>query len=186
MLSTRLLEKPCICGKLFMQQRPMQAVCSPMCAKKKVRADKKSEREETKRRKEAVKSRAQWAREAQAAFNAWIRARDAGMACISCGRHHNGQYHAGHFLSVGAHPELRFEPLNVHLQCAPCNTHLSGNAVLFRKGLIAKHGMAVVEWLEGPHEPKKYTIDDLKQIKEKYTLMLRQLKQSEGGNHDRT
>lgn len=143
---------------------------------KKAKMAGKSDRVETKRRKEAVKSRSEWAREAQAAFNAWIRKRDAGHPCISCQRHHEGQYHAGHYLSVGARPELRFEPLNVHLQCAPCNTHLSGNAVLFRKGLIAKHGLEVVEWLEGPHPAKKYTVEDLKQIKDTYRKKLAELR----------
>jgi hypothetical protein len=33
-----------------------------------------------------------------------------------------------------------------------------------------------VEWLEGPHEPKKYTIEDLKSIKETYRQKLKALK----------
>lgn len=176
-LSTELREKVCkTCLSKFMPVRPMQSVCSPICASRKVKADRKTEHETLKKRKESVKRRADWAREAQAAFNAWIRARDAGNPCISCQRYHEGQHHAGHYLSVGARPELRFEPLNVHLQCAPCNNYLSGNAVLFRKGLIAKHGIEVVEWLEGHHEQKKYTIIELKEIKRIYTIKLKELK----------
>jgi len=95
----------------------------------------------TKQKLAKLKTKAQWAKEAQAAFNRFIRLRDADQPCISCGRHHSGQYHAGHFLSVGARPELRFNEFNVNKQCAPCNTHLSGNAVLFRQGLIAKFGL---------------------------------------------
>ncbi|MFK5282538.1 hypothetical protein ACI3PL_23545 [Lacticaseibacillus paracasei] len=32
-----------------------------------------------------------------------------------------------------------------------------------------------VEWLEGPHEPKHYSADDLKEIKAKYTALAREL-----------
>lgn len=147
----------------------MQVVCSPKCAveyaakTRKVAADK-----EHKARKVAAKTRAEWMREAQAAFNAYIRKRDEDQPCISCGRHHTGQYHAGHYLSVGARPELRFCEDNVHKQCQPCNTHLSGNLVLYRAALIRKVGQDRVDWLEGPHEARHYSVDDLKAIISEY------------------
>ena len=134
------------------------------------------DKRDTKAKLEKLKSKAQWAKEAQAAFNAFIRERDADQPCISCGRFHDGQYHAGHYMSVGARPELRFEESNVHKQCAPCNTHLSGNAVLYRKGLIAKLNIGVVEWLEGPHDLRKDTIESLKRIKKHYIEKTKQLK----------
>ena len=95
-------------------------------------------RKEDRAKREKLKSRAQWLKEAQQAFNAWIRLRDADKPCISCGRHHEGQWYAGHYLSTGARPELRFEPLNVHKQCSACNTHLSGNLVLYRAELVRR------------------------------------------------
>ena len=131
----------------------------------------------TRAKQESLKSKAQWAKDAQQAFNAFIRERDADQPCISCGRWHNGQYHAGHYLSVGARPELRFELFNVHKQCAPCNTHLSGNAVLYRRALVEKLGLELVEWLEGPHEPRRDTVDDLKAIKAHYTTLTKQLRE---------
>lgn len=101
--------------------------------------------------------------------------RDADKPCISCGRHHTGQYHAGHYMSRGARPELAYEPLNCHKQCSPCNTHLSGNLALYRQSLVREIGLQQVEWLEGPHDPKHYTVDDLKAIKAKYTALAREL-----------
>lgn len=144
---------------------------------KAARAAAKVERAETRRRKEAVKSKPELAKEAQQEFNAWVRARDEGLPCISCGRHHQGQWHAGHYLSVGARPELRFVELNVHRQCAPCNTHLSGNAILYRKGLIERIGSGGVEWLEGPHELPKWTHDELRAIRDTYRAKLRGINQ---------
>ena len=89
---------------------------------------------------------------------------------------HEGQWHAGHYLSRGAHPELALEPLNIWRQCAPCNTHLSGNQIEFRKGLIARQGVALVEWLEGPHEPKHYAIEDYNAIKAAFVAKLKELR----------
>lgn len=140
----------------------------------KKRKELKAKREHAKR-KESLKSRAEWLKEAQAEFNKFIRLRDADLPCISCGRFHQGQYHAGHYLSVGSHPELRFEELNTWRQCMPCNAHLSGNIVNYRKALIEKIGLDKVEWLEGKHEPVKLTIDDIKQIKYKYRNKCKEL-----------
>ena len=165
-----------VCERVFVPDRMGQLVCRPACAMARVRNAKKAERESVRARKEAIKSKADWAREAQTAFNAWIRARDEGLPCISCGRHHQGQWHAGHYLSTGARPELRYTESNVHRQCAPCNTHLSGNAVLYRIGLINRIGSDAVEWLEGPHELPKWTAADYRAIRDTYRQKLKEMK----------
>ncbi|MFP2768061.1 recombination protein NinG [Oceanisphaera sp. KMM 10153] len=132
-------------------------------------------------RKMDVKPIGYWMKRAQAAFNAYIRERDAVEPCISCGRHHDGQYHAGHFRTTGAAPELRFEEANCHKQCAPCNNHLSGNLVAYRVSLIDKIGLAWVEWLEGPQEPKRYRKEDYQAIEAEYKNKLKLLQQHQGG-----
>ena len=170
-----------VCKADYVPQKMGQHVCSPECAlslavSQRGKAEKVARVKERRADKEKLKTRSDWMREAQAAFNLFIRLRDADEPCISCGRHHTGQYHAGHFLSVGARPELRFEERNVHKQCSACNNHLAGNIVLYRKALFSKIEAGGVDWLEGPHEPKKYTIDDLKQIKVTYTAKVKELK----------
>lgn len=157
----------------------MQRVCGIDCAKAeavRVREKEKAERKEDKARRERIKPRADWMKEAQQAFNTYIRLRDQHLPCVSCGRDHQGQWHAGHYLSTGARPELRFEPLNVHKQCQPCNTHLHGNLVMYRWNLLDRIGIDNVIWLEGPHEAKKYTVDELKAIKAEYTRKAKELK----------
>ena len=173
-----------VCRQPFEPRLPMQVVCGIDCARSlaisvRGKAEKQAatkQRKADRDRKEKIKTRSELAREAQQAFNTWIRLRDAGRPCISCGRHHQGQMHAGHYLSVGARPELRYEPLNVWLQCAPCNTYLSGNAVLFRQALVREIGQDKVDWLEGPHQAKKYTADELRAIKTEYAAKARELK----------
>lgn len=157
------------CKKEFEPTRPLQSVCSPECAllvaMKKTQQEMlrkaSAERQDVLKRRKAMRSMSELRQRAQKAFNAYIRERDLGEACISCGRHHEGQYHAGHYLTTAAHPELRYDPRNCHRQCAPCNNHMSGNLVEYRKGLILRYGAELVEWLEGPHEPKHYSRADL-------------------------
>lgn len=177
-------EKACkVCRTKFAPQRPMATCCSPFCAlslakSNRAKAEKVAqvkERREDKAKLEKLKSKSQRTKETQTAFNAWIRERDHDRPCISCGRHHSGQYHAGHYLSVGTRPEIRFEPLNVWKQCAPCNTHLSGNAVLFRQALVREIGVEKVEWLEGPHPLPKYTNDELDAMKADFAARTRAL-----------
>ena len=165
----RLKPKKCpICGDKFEPFRQLQKVCGHSCAielAQKSRA--KKERKELKEAKERIKSRGDYAREAQVSFNGFIRARDDGKPCISCGSF-TGKKNAGHYRSVGSCPGLRYEESNVHLQCEKCNSYLSGNLINYRRNLIEKIGIYRVEWIEGPHEPKKYSIEDLKQIKATY------------------
>ena len=175
------------CGASFVPARLGQAVCSPACAiidapksrEKTRKALAQIERKEIKVRKEKLKSRAEHLKDTQQAFNAWVRERDAALPCISCGRHHDGQYHSGHYRTVGANPELRFEPLNAWKQCAPCNNHLSGNLINYRISLLQRIGEEKVAWLEGPHEPKKYTVDELKALTAHYRALTKELKKGE-------
>jgi hypothetical protein len=165
-----------VCAKPFVQRNTMHRVCGPRCAAKTVKAQRKAEKAEFARRQEAAKPRSQWLKEAQAAFNAWVRARDKDLPCISCGRHHQGQWHAGHYLSTGARPGMqRFDPANCHKQCSACNTHLHGNLVLYRAELIRRIGIAEVERLEGPQPNTKLTVEQLREIRDRYRIEFKTL-----------
>lgn len=172
------------CDIQFVPAQLGQKVCSWACGlaiaptnqERARKAIAQRERSELKARKEKLKSRSDHMKDTQQAFNEWVRHRDMGEPCVSCGRHHNGQWHAGHYRSVGGHPALRFEPLNVWRQCAPCNIHKSGDLVNYRAELVRRIGIVNVEWLEGPHEPQKYTIEELKALTAKYRALTRELK----------
>lgn len=160
--------KPCkVCQRLFTPARPLQAVCSPSCAYKKVKADKKQEREQTKARKESAKTRQQWLAECQAIANRYARVRDAQEGCISCNKPStwNGQWHGSHFRSVGSASAIRLNLWNIHKACSVCNHHLSGNIAGYRPRLIEKIGIEKVEWLEDQNHLVRYDIDYLKRYK---------------------
>lgn len=154
-------------------------------AKQLAEEDRKS-RAERRAEKEKIKTIGEYAKQAQDAFNAWVRERDYGQPCISCGTTSNVQYAAGHYRTVGACKALRFEPLNVHRQCnRNCNSGKSGNIVEYRIGLVKKIGLEKVEWLEGPHETVRYTVEDYKAIGAKYRALRRELvKARERGSYD--
>lgn len=176
------------CQEMFTPVRDFQSVCGAIACALAVVSDNREKarkaiselgRQELRAARERIKPKGDYMREAQAAFNAWIRERDRLLPCISCGRHHQGKYDAGHYRTVGSNPALRFEPLNCHKQCVPCNQHKSGNIVEYRLNLVQRIGADSVAWLEGPHEPKKYTIEDLQQIKAHYRALLRDMKKQQ-------
>lgn len=146
-------------------------------AEKQARMQAKVERAEDRRRKEAIKTLADLKREAQQALNRWIvKVRDADKPCISCGRHHQGQYHAGHYLSRGAAPQHALNPLNVWKQCAPCNTYLHGNQAAYRARLVELIGLATVEALENDNAARKWERDELKAIRDEYRAKLKEMR----------
>ena len=184
-----LKAKSCrFCRTKFVPRVSLQAVCSPQCAagwvqKQREKIGKESERKERaaiKAKKEKLKTRSDWAKEAQQSFNAWVRARDiaAGYGCISCGtKNPNIQYAAGHYRTVAAAPQHRFNPDNVHLQCNHnCNSMQAGNIVEYRIELVKRIGLARVEAIENDNAPKKYDIAELKAIRDHYRALTRELK----------
>lgn len=175
------------CGSSFTPARPMQKVCGPLCARRKVDADKKAERQDVKARKAALKRLPDLIADAQVAFNAYIRARDAGQPCICCGRMADdsdlltgSRWDAGHYRSTGSASHLRFNEDNCHRQLVRCNRHGAGRAVDYRIGLIARIGTQRVEALESDNAPRKWMREELLWIKSEYRAKRRELEKEKG------
>ncbi|WNP33604.1 recombination protein NinG [Enterobacter kobei] len=187
-----------VCSEWFYPSYPNVVWCCPehgaiyaieLRTKEKVKAEakrikaqheaEKADRQRLAEKKQQVKPLSYFIRHAQQSFNEFIRYRDRHLPCISCGRHHEGQYHAGHFRTTGANPELRFNEDNCHRQCAPCNNHLSGNLIAYRPALIAKIGQARFDALMGSHELPKWKREDYIRIRDEYRAKLKAMKQEE-------
>ena len=183
------------CRVMFTPSRSSQAVCGEIeCAIAHGKSEKGQEsarkafadigRRDIKVRKEALKSRGDHMREAQQAFNEYIRTRDqaAGHFCISSGKPldwSGNAVDAGHYRSVGSAPHLRFDERNCHAQSKQDNRFLSGNAVDYRIGLIARIGQEAVDALESDQSVRKYTVDEIKAIKAEYRAKTKELKKGE-------
>lgn len=171
------------CGAPFEPQRPLQVVCSIACSRQWAvtiaarRAEIKARRKEKREALAKIETPAEAARKAQTEFNRWVRLADRGMPCVSCGHPDDGsrQRHASHYRPAGPNPALRFEPLNCHASCSICNNHKSGNLVPYRLELIRRIGIERVEWLEGPHDLPRRTVDDFRTIQRTYARLAREL-----------
>jgi len=140
-------------------------------------------------RKEKLKSKGKHVQDTQKIFNKYIRTRDEGRPCISCGREDHeinhdtrgGKWDCGHYLTTGSFPELRFHTSNANRQCKWCNRDKSGDQLSHRKGIIARYGWDRINYVEGPHEAKRYTIENLNTLqrwfKRKTKRLLKELEQ---------
>lgn len=185
MLSASLKPKTCAyekCGREFMPARPMQKVCGPLCARRKVEAERKAERTATKQRKEAIKTIPKLIAEAQAVFNSFIRERDKDKGCFVCGRPFipgvpGRNLHAGHVRSRGAAGHLRFNEDNCLGECEGCNGPHGAKPHEIKAGAIARIGAERFAELEAANEPYKWTRDELIAIKATYRAKLKELKE---------
>ena len=144
---------------------------------KAVRAEKRQDRE----KREAGKSIRKLIAEAQTAFNAFIRTRDAKQPCICCGKpfepqRPGGSMDAGHYMSRGSSCQLRFDEANVHGQRKNCNRPGGTTRASFRAGMIARVGLAEVERLERDDGVHKWTHDELRAIRDQYKAKAKVLK----------
>ncbi|CDL58705.1 Protein NinG [Klebsiella pneumoniae] len=152
-------------------------------AVKRQREFEKEGRQRRRAKRESFKTKAQWDKEAQSAFNRYIRIRDEGKPCVSCGNPLIGKSNyltgsaidASHYRSRGAASHLKFNVFNVHSACTRCNRQLSGNAVEYRIHLIERIGLDRVERLEADNELRRFDIPYLQRIKSIFTRRARAL-----------
>lgn len=180
-----------ICEQEYIPRNSLQKVCySIKCAmtyaeqqeKRKTEREAwrqaKSQRDDLKRRRESLKTKSDWNKEAQAAVNRFIFWRDYGKPCIACGKPLNygvrgGAVDASHYRSRGSVPHLRFNIFNNHAGCVHCNRDLSGNLIPYRINLIEKIGLHRVERLEHDNTPRKFDIAYLQRVKAIFTRRAR-------------
>jgi len=176
-----LKKKTCkICKTKFEPFRPLQIVCSSACGFE--YANKQKQKDWNKRKKklkEELITVQDLLKLAQIAFNAYIRERDKGKPCISCGNENPKKINAGHYYSSGGHKNVTFNEDNVHLQCEHCNTYLSGNLIEYGKGILKRIGNERLTNLDNEaHKERKFTRDELKALTMEYKAKLKELKKN--------
>ena len=171
------------CGVMFKPFSSLALVCSMACSLDYVDSQKavKAKKEHVAQKRDFLANDKSFQRaKAQKAFNEFIRLRDAHLGCISCDKPSDwfGQWAAGHYKTVGARSDLRFNEDNVHKQCnRDCNKGKSGNVGMYRIRLIQKIGIERVESLEtDTDKPKKYTAEDYAAITKTYQSKIKELK----------
>jgi hypothetical protein len=136
-----------VCKAKFTPIRPLQAVCSPICAyEHALQLKLKKDKAETKKLKESLITHSDYLKMAQTKINVLVRLIDYGCLCISCGG--NGKPQSGHYHSTQSKPELRFNLHNIHIQDYRCNVELSANIVGYNDGLIKTYGIDYKNYVE--------------------------------------
>lgn len=157
----------------------LSRLCIKCLIEKKRTIDKRQQKRELKAQKDKLKTHSEWLKILEKVFNEYIRLRDKGDPCISCGQPY-GTFteSAGHFFTVGAYPNLRFNEDNVHLQCWwNCNKNKSGNIAEYLPNLINKIGIdRYNKLLEARKEPLKLSIEEIKEQIVIYKNKVKQLK----------
>jgi hypothetical protein len=154
------------CKEKFDPIRFLQKYClKPECVK--VWVDKEKEKQwkakKTQLKKELM-SLQDYLKIAQQVFNKYIRERDKGMSCISCGKEmKEGNIDAGHLWSAGGHSNIRFNEYNVNAQCSrPCNKDKSGDTNNYRIQFIKRYNQEILDQLDlEAHVVKKWNIEEL-------------------------
>lgn len=177
-----------VCKSAFEPRSPMQVVCGWQCAaewtlRQKAKKEAKArldDKRQDRAKKEALKSRQDWLKEAQTAVNKYVRLRDHHLGCVSCDKPASwqGQWHASHFRSVGASPATRFNLWNIHKACSVCNNYLSGNLSEYEPRLRAKIGDEKVDLLRSMNHQPKYSVEYLKRLKNVYTRKAHRLRRN--------
>lgn len=163
----------------YTAHREKQAKKAEAKRKKDAAADKRV----TKQKLDGMKTIPMLIKEAQVAFNAFIRTRDAAKPCICCDRplgegDVGGAYDCGHYRSTGSASHLRFDEFNAHGQRKFCNRWGAGRAVDYRLGLLRRIGVAEVDRLEASNEAHKWQREELIAIKATYAQKLKELRKS--------
>lgn len=158
-----------ICDTEYQRLRPLQSVCSPRCARLHVEQRKAAAKAKDKQLRIALTTLSKLLAGAQSVVNRYVRLRDHGKPCISCGatpaQKRGGTMDAGHFRSVGSAPQLRFFLPNIHAQCVRCNRDLSSNSIEYRKGLIERIGLIRVEQIEAMNHKVKWSREYVVRLK---------------------
>jgi hypothetical protein len=168
-----------VCGKAYTPRNSFQKACNIPCAhqyaqERRKAAQSKEQRKADRQRREKLKSLRELEKDAQAAFNRYIRVRDEKLPCISCGITY-GQFHAGHYRTTKAARQLRFNTYNCHRQCAQCNNHKSGSITEYRLGLIHKIGEERVNWLENNQSMVEWDKEYVRRLKKIFAKRARHI-----------
>ena len=173
-----------ICRELFTPRTMTHKACSLDCAAevaKKVAEAKRRKAEKEQRAndrvaKEMLKPLSFFEKRTERKCNEYIRLRDEGDPCISCGTLTSPSFQAGHFISVGSNPTIRYNEYNINLQCSQCNVFKGGNQLLYEEGARKKWGDEKIDWLKGWHPPIKSTRELCIEIEKYYDNKIKELK----------
>lgn len=174
----KVYQRKCVqCKEKFTPQNNTQVVCSVFCSIQFMKSKKANDwKKEKKVLKEKLMTKSDYLNICQKVFNTYIRTRDKDKNCISCNKKLVGKYDAGHFFSVGAYPNLRFNENNVFGQCVHCNRDKHGNVKEY--DLRLQNILSIEDYtqlLNDRNKPALLSIEDVKELIAIYRVKTKEL-----------
>ena len=110
-----------------------------------------------------------------------VRLRDKYKDCVSCGAKWHKDFQAGHYKKAELYSNLKYNEFNINGQCQKCNLRLDGNPDGYKKGIIKRYGVEVLNMLEKmaleyKKDSFKWDREELKETRSKYNKMINELK----------
>ena len=136
----------------------------------------KKERDDLRKRKQALETTQQKILKTQKIVNKYIRLRDQGKQCITCSKILTGKFDAGHYYNANNHHAIRFDPVNINGQCVRCNRDLHGSLIQYRNSIKDRWGMSELIRLDSmAQEIRKWTKWELDNIAEQFKKRIKNL-----------
>ena len=150
----------------------------------------KQQKSQARKDKFKAKSYASKLSELQGVFNElrryeeflWFHDRGIEPYCISCLKPlGNDQWCCGHFKTVGARGDLRFDKKNTYLQHnVRCNKHLSGDVENYKKGLAYRFGeeeaKEIINYTNKRQDVVKLTDEEIQKLKKEWRAKVREIR----------
>ena len=170
----------CKCGNEFEPMYRNEILVSKLCVQclidKGREKRKKQWRKEKTELKAKLKTKSEWLNDLQKTVNTYIRERDCGKPCISCDKPLRGKFDAGHYFTVGAYPNIRFDEYNIHGQCVECNQHKHGNITEYAIRLPYRIGQQRYDdLLMRRNDSNKLSVEDIKEKISHYKNLIKEL-----------
>lgn len=117
----------------------------------------------------------------------FIRLRDKGKSCISCGEPWHSDFQAGHFYKAELYSSLKFDETNINGQCQGCNLYKDGNESGYRVGLIKRYSKGYLDLLDSKAllDKKKVFKWDRVKLKEIQDYYKKKIKEYDTVNRNR-
>lgn len=168
-------KKCTVCGKKFTPQyTSLQKCCSTTCAieySKVKRANTRSQLNEIRNERETIEKLSAVIDYTTTVVHKYVRERDKGKPCISCGRDWDSSFQAGHRFDKKQYNRIRFDLDNIHGQCPSCNQYQDGNYNAYHLRLPKRIGEETYKKLEKRADialriPFQWSRYELKEIQE--------------------
>lgn len=154
---------------------PLQSRCAK-CVKRRAKAKETAKKERMKVKRQKHRERpAALKKKLDIVFSKYIRLRDKGKPCVTCGAPWEPNHQNGHFISR-RHFATRWDEMNAHGQCPKCNLWGAGEQFAHANAIDLMYGKGTAQSIaDRTHGIFKLTTEFLKEKLAYYEAKLKEM-----------